>query len=148
LNKVAVVEGIKVLNVNELAKELRMAYLPGEKLMLELVQKGQDSHQAVGYLKDGTMVVVEHASGQIGQTVEVEFIRSLQTAAGKMMFAKRLETTVKPTQQVNSKPVGTKPAPRPVSQAPANRPSSNRRPKQRRSSDREASLIDLVDKQQ
>ncbi len=147
LNKVAVVEGIKVLNVNELAKELRMAYLPGEKLMLELVQKGQDSHQAVGYLKDGTMVVVEHASAQIGQTVEVEFIRSLQTAAGKMMFAKRLDTTTKPPQQANSKPAGTKPAPRPAPQAPPNRPSSNRRPKQRRSSDREASLIDLVDKQ-
>jgi hypothetical protein len=65
-----------------------MAYLPGEKMLLELVQKGQDSHQAVGYLTDGTMVVVEHAFKQIGQTVEIEFIRSLQTAAGKMMFAK------------------------------------------------------------
>ncbi|MNY16155.1 putative PIN and TRAM-domain containing protein precursor [compost metagenome] len=65
-----------------------MAYLPGEKMLLELVQKGQDSHQAVGYLADGTMVVVEHAFKQIGQTVEIEFIRSLQTAAGKMMFAK------------------------------------------------------------
>jgi hypothetical protein len=91
LNKVAVVEGIAVLNVNELAQSLRMAYLPGEKILLELVQKGQDSHQAVGYLADGTMVVIEHASKYIGQTVEVEFIRSLQTAAGKMMFARRVE---------------------------------------------------------
>ncbi len=88
LNKVAQVESIVVLNVNELAQSLRMAYLPGEKMLLELVQKGQDSHQAVGYLADGTMVVVEHAFKQIGQTVEIEFIRSLQTAAGKMMFAK------------------------------------------------------------
>lgn len=88
LNKVAQVESIAVLNVNELAQSLRMAYLPGEKMLLELVQKGQDSHQAVGYLADGTMVVVEHAFKQIGQTVEIEFIRSLQTAAGKMMFAK------------------------------------------------------------
>ncbi|MFZ2836503.1 MAG: hypothetical protein WAZ21_04240 [Candidatus Saccharimonadales bacterium] len=88
LNKVAQVESIAVLNVNELAQSLRMAYLPGEKMLLELVQKGQDSHQAVGYLADGTMVVVEHAYKQIGQTVEIEFIRSLQTAAGKMMFAK------------------------------------------------------------
>lgn len=88
LNKVAQVESIAVLNVNELAQSLRMAYLPGEKMLLELVQKGQDSHQAVGYLTDGTMVVVEHAFKQIGQTVEIEFIRSLQTAAGKMMFAK------------------------------------------------------------
>ena len=91
LNKVAVVEGITVCNVNELAKNLRMAYLPGERLRLELVQKGQDSHQAVGYLPDGTMVVVEQASSSIGQTVEVEFIRSLQTAAGKMMFARKTE---------------------------------------------------------
>jgi len=88
LNKVAVVEGIEVLNVNELAKTLRMAYLPGERTRIELSQKGNDSHQAVGHLEDGTMVVVEHANKLIGTIVEVEFIRSLQTAAGKMMFAK------------------------------------------------------------
>jgi uncharacterized protein YacL len=88
LNKVAQVENITILNVNDLAMSLRMAYLPGEKMLLELTQKGQDAHQAVGHLSDGTMVVVEHASSQIGKTVEIEFIRSLQTAAGKMMFAK------------------------------------------------------------
>jgi len=91
LNKVAKVEGVKILNVNDLAMGLRMAYLPGERMSLALTQKGQDNHQAVGHLSDGTMVVVEHASGKIGQTVEIEFIRSLQTAAGKMMFAKLIE---------------------------------------------------------
>jgi uncharacterized protein YacL len=91
LNKVAKVEGIKILNVNDLAMGLRMAYLPGERISLELTQKGQDNHQAVGHLSDGTMVVVEHASGKIGQSVEIEFIRSLQTAAGKMMFAKLVD---------------------------------------------------------
>jgi len=91
LNKVAQVEKIPVLNVNDLAMSLRMAYLPGEKILLELTQKGQDGHQAVGHLTDGTMVVVERASKLIGQTVEIEFIRSLQTAAGKMMFAKLVE---------------------------------------------------------
>ncbi len=91
LNKVAVVEGISVLNVNELAKTLRMAYLPGEKTTIDLIQKGNDSHQAVGHLSDGTMVVVEHASQHIGSSVEVEFIRSLQTAAGKMMFARLVQ---------------------------------------------------------
>ncbi len=91
LNKVAQVENIIVLNVNDLAMSLRMAYLPGEKIMLELTQKGQDGHQAVGHLTDGTMVVVERANKLIGQTVEIEFIRSLQTAAGKMMFAKLVE---------------------------------------------------------
>jgi rRNA-processing protein FCF1 len=112
LNKVAVVEGITVLNVNELAQSLRMAYLPGEKMLLELVQKGQDSHQAVGYLTDGTMVVVEHASKNIGQTVEIEFIRSLQTAAGKMMFAKRVEAAVQPV--AKQKPIGRMPKQRTV----------------------------------
>ena len=88
LNKVAQVEGIQILNINELAKSLRMSYLPGDELMLELTQKGQDSHQAVGYLHDGTMVVVEQAKKFIGQEKRVEIIRSLQTDAGKMMFAK------------------------------------------------------------
>jgi uncharacterized protein YacL len=101
LNKVATVEGINILNVNDLAMGLRMAYLPGERMSLELTQKGQDSHQAIGHLPDGTMVVVEHASGQIGNIVEIEFIRSLQTAAGKMMFAKLFQRN---KQNGNSKP--------------------------------------------
>lgn len=108
LNKVAVVEGITVLNINELAQTLRMAYLPGEKMLLELVQKGQDSHQGVGYLSDGTMVVVENAVKLIGKTVEIEFIRSLQTAAGKMMFARLVANEQAPRQQRNQKPNGMK----------------------------------------
>lgn len=88
LNKVAAVEGIHVLNVNELARTLRMSYLPGERISLELTTTGSDSHQAVGHLNDGTMVVVEHAKKYIGSTVDVEIIRSLQTAAGRMMFAR------------------------------------------------------------
>lgn len=95
LNKVAVVEGIEVINVNDLAKTLRMAYLPGERSTIELSQKGNDSHQAVGHLPDGTMVVVEHAFKLIGSRVEVEFIRGLQTAAGKMMFAKLVKPVEK-----------------------------------------------------
>jgi rRNA-processing protein FCF1 len=109
LNKVAVVEGIMVVNVNELAQSLRMAYLPGERLRLELVQKGQDSHQAVGYLGDGTMVVVEHASKFIGKIMEVEFIRSLQTAAGKMMFARLVEQRDAAGPVRSNKPAGKKP---------------------------------------
>lgn len=157
LNKVAVVEGIAVCNVNELAKNLRMAYLPGEKLNLELVQKGQDSHQAVGYLPDGTMVVVEQASGQIGQTVEVEFIRSLQTAAGKMMFAKKTATTKSIKQKPEVQQVVKKPVNRPVqAQSAVKQPKqdsqqSPQRKKQqsnrRRPVDREAQLLELVDKQ-
>lgn len=104
LNKVAQVEDIIVLNVNDLAMSLRMAYLPGEKLLLELTQKGQDSHQALGHLTDGTMVVVERASNLIGKSVEVEFIRSLQTAAGKMMFARLVDKKANASSVVRNKP--------------------------------------------
>lgn len=122
LNKVALVENIEVLNVNDLAKTLRMAYLPGEHTIIELTQKGNDQHQAVGHLEDGTMVVVEHAYKQIGNKVEIEFIRSLQTAAGKMMFAKLAQapqvkksaassTATTPSRQEKRKPIlkGTAP---------------------------------------
>ncbi|MBS7346564.1 MAG: hypothetical protein KIG14_02535 [Candidatus Sacchiramonaceae bacterium] len=88
LNKVAKVEGIQVLNINELAQSVRANYLPGEKLMLELTGRGNEKKQAVGHLPDGTMVVVENAERLIDTVAEIEFIRMLQTAAGKMMFAK------------------------------------------------------------
>ncbi len=101
LNKVAQVEGITVLNVNDLAMTLRMAYLPGEKTKIEVTQKGNDQHQGIGHLPDGTMVVVEHASQFIGKAVEIEFIRGLQTAAGKMMFARIVGA--KDTKQQNKK---------------------------------------------
>lgn len=88
LNKVAQVEDVKVLNVNDIAKTLRMEYLPGERVMLEISQKGNDNTQGVGHLSDGTMVVVEGAKQHMGKVMEVEFTRAIQTSAGKMMFAK------------------------------------------------------------
>lgn len=88
LNKVAKVEGVEVLNINELVQSVRGSYLPGEKLMIEIIGNGSEKKQGVGHLPDGTMVVVENGESLIGFTVEVEFIRTLQTAAGKMMFAK------------------------------------------------------------
>lgn len=90
LNKVAQVEGIRVLNVNELARTLRMNYLPGETITVLLTGKGNDNTQAVGHLDDGTMVVVEQAKAKIGQVVTAEVIRNLQTAAGRMVFARLL----------------------------------------------------------
>lgn len=138
LNKVALVEDIAILNVNELAQSLRMAYLPGERLMLELAQKGQDAHQAVGYLPDGTMVVVEHAAKQMGQTVEVEIIRSLQTAAGRMMFAKQIATREKPATRQNTRRFEQKPSGR----APKQRAQAKRAPRQ----DPESKLISLVER--
>lgn len=109
LIKVAHVESIDILNINDLARNLRMAYLPGEQASIELTQKGSDQHQAVGHLADGTMVVVEQASQHIGQTVLVEFIRSLQTAAGRMMFAKMIETKPAAKPRTQNRPSGQKP---------------------------------------
>lgn len=148
LNKVALVEDIIVLNVNELAQELRMAHLPGEQLKIELVQKGQDGHQAVGYLPDGTMVVVEHASKLMGQTVAVEIIRSLQTAAGRMMFAKQVAPAENAAKKSNptSKALQRRDTNKKTS-AGNGRPSRPRSRKPRRQ-DHESNLIDLVENSQ
>lgn len=145
LNKVALVEGITVLNVNDLAKSLRMAYLPGEKITLALTQKGNDHQQAIGHLEDGTMVVVEQSSKYIGTIAEVEIIRSLQTAAGKMLFAKLVSrvphtprTNVKkaePTAQPEKKKVNRDRSPK------ARQPQANRRSQKRTPED---SLVELA----
>jgi len=87
LNQVAQIEGVRVLNVNELAQGLRAMHLPGEKRDIKITQVGQDRTQGVGYLEDGTMVVVEQGAKKLNQHVQVEFTRMLQTQAGKMMFA-------------------------------------------------------------
>ena len=103
LNKVAKVEGIEVLNINELVQSVRADYLPGEKIMLEITQKGNEKKQGIGHLPDGTMVVVENGEGLIGTISEVEFIRSLQTAAGKMMFARPAGVKVSKVETQKSK---------------------------------------------
>lgn len=107
LNKVAKVEGIEVLNINELVQSVRADFLPGEKLMLEITGRGNEKKQGVGHLPDGTMVVVENAESLVGTTCEVEFIRSLQTAAGKMMFARPV--VVKNQKAENAKSKGRAP---------------------------------------
>lgn len=88
LNKVAKVESVHVININELAHALRPAHLPGERIRIEIVQKGQVKEQGVGYLDDGTMVVVDSAKKYIGSVIDVEAVRMLQTEAGRMLFAK------------------------------------------------------------
>lgn len=87
LNKVADIEGVKVLNVNELAQQLRPTALPGERKTVKVLQKGSNPKQGVGYLDDGTMVVIDDAANLIGKVVEVEVTRTHQTMAGKMIFA-------------------------------------------------------------
>lgn len=88
LNKVAALAGVKVLNPNELAKQLRAPLLPGELVTIKLVQRGQGEGQALGYLADGTLVIVEQAKRLVGHEVTVVCTRVLQTDAGKMLFAK------------------------------------------------------------
>lgn len=87
LNKVASIEGVRVLNVNELALSVRPLVLPGESLKVKIVQKGSGRGQGVGYLDDGTMVVVDNALKFVGKIIDVQVDRYHQTDAGKMLFA-------------------------------------------------------------
>lgn len=86
LAKVAAVEGVQVLNVNELSHSLRPITLPGETLKIKIVQKGSNREQGVGYLEDGTMIVIEGGARYVGREVPVSVTRMHQTVAGKMVF--------------------------------------------------------------
>ena len=87
LNRVAEIHGIQVLNVNELANALRPVVLPGEEMSIRVVQEGRESGQGVGFLDDGTMVVVENGKRLMNKTVDVAVTRILQTAAGRIVFS-------------------------------------------------------------
>jgi len=88
LNRVATIQGIKVLNINELANAMKPVVFPGEQMQIKLMKEGKEHNQAVGYLDDGTMVVVEDARRLIGQDVKVVVTSVLQTQAGRMIFTK------------------------------------------------------------
>ncbi len=88
LNKLAQVHGVKVLNINDLANALKPVVLPGEKMSLYILKEGKEFNQGVGYLDDGTMVVVDHARKFIGKSVEIAVTSVLQTPSGKMIFGK------------------------------------------------------------
>lgn len=88
LGKVAATMGIDILNINDLVMELRADYLPGERLKIKISGTGSNPKQGIGYLPDGMMVVVDDASSKVGKIIEIEFVRFLQTSAGRMMFAK------------------------------------------------------------
>lgn len=91
LNKVASISGVAVLNINELANSLRPAVVPGESLLVRVIQKGKGRGQGVGFLPDGTMIVVEEGSQYVGQDIDTEVERIFQTAAGKMIFVRPKE---------------------------------------------------------
>ena len=88
LNKVAEVQGIAVLNINELANAVKPVVLPGEEMVVTVVKDGKESGQGLAYLDDGTMIVVESGRKFIGETIDVIVTSVLQTSAGRMIFAK------------------------------------------------------------
>ena len=95
LNRVAELQGVTVLNVNELANAVRAVYLPGESLRVHIIQEGKEPDQGVGYLDDGTMIVVENGRPFIGTEIDTVVTKVLQTAAGRMIFARPVEHSEK-----------------------------------------------------
>jgi uncharacterized protein YacL len=87
LNRVAKLQGVQILNINELANAVKSVFLPGEEIPLRIIQEGKESGQGVGYLEDGTMVVVENGRRFINQEVLVQVTKVLQTNAGRLIFA-------------------------------------------------------------
>jgi len=90
LNRIAELQGVSVLNVNELANAVKLVFLPGESMEVNVIQEGKESGQGVGYLDDGTMVVVEDGRNYLNKKIDVTVTKVLQTAAGRMIFG-RLE---------------------------------------------------------
>jgi len=88
LNRIATLQGVKILNINELSNALKAVVLPGEQMEIKVIKEGKEHNQGVGYLEDGTMVVVENGRRLIGKTLSVHVTSVLQTQAGKMIFAK------------------------------------------------------------
>lgn len=88
LNRVAELQGVTILNINELANAVKSVVLPGELMSIQIIQEGKEANQGVGYMDDGTMVVVENGNKFLNQTKTVTVSKVLQTAAGRMIFAK------------------------------------------------------------
>lgn len=88
LTRVARIQGVRVLNLNDLANAMKPSVVPGEELRIKLVKQGEQAGQAVGYLDDGTMVVAENGGGEIGREVSLTVTSSLQTSAGRLIFGR------------------------------------------------------------
>ena len=88
LAQVGSLEDIDIINMHEVAQSFKSVYLPGDKISLELVKPGEEDAQGVGYLEDGTMVIVDRGRDKIGQTVEAKVTSNLQTNVGRLIFAR------------------------------------------------------------
>ncbi|MBL8080796.1 MAG: TRAM domain-containing protein [Anaerolineales bacterium] len=95
LNRIAELQGVTVLNINELANAVKSVVLPGEILRINIIQEGKEHSQGVGYMDDGTMVVIENGKDYIGEYMEVNITKVLQTAAGRMIFGRVDEETAR-----------------------------------------------------
>ena len=95
LNRVATLQGVTILNINELANAVKAVFLPGEEMPIKIIQEGKEAGQGVGYLEDGTMVVVENGRQYVNQEVLVQVTKVLQTNAGRLVFATPVTETVK-----------------------------------------------------
>lgn len=91
LNKIATVSGVKILNVNELANAMKTPMIPGEEVEVKIIQEGKEKTQGVGYLPDGTMIVVENGAGHMGRKIKTKVSRVIQTVAGRMIFVQSAE---------------------------------------------------------
>jgi len=99
LNKVAELQGVRVLNVNELANAMKPVVLPGEQMVVKIIREGKELGQGVGYLDDGTMIIVDHAQKMLNMNVEVVVTSVLQTTAGRMIFSELKEVAEKKNHQ-------------------------------------------------
>jgi hypothetical protein len=118
---VAQLQGVEVLNINELANSLKPIVLPGEAMRVFILKEGKEYNQGVAYLDDGTMVVVDNARKMIGKTVDIAVTSVLQTTAGKMIFGKfdeRIAMRAEPPRSANARP-GTPQPSSPSQAAPA-----------------------------
>jgi uncharacterized protein YacL len=118
LNKVAQLHGVDVININDLANALKPVVLPGERMRVRIVKAGEEPGQGVGYLEDGTMVVVEQARAHVDEEVEVTVTSALQTSAGKMIFGRLADTA-------RAAAPATPPSPSPDQHPPASPPPRN-----------------------
>jgi uncharacterized protein YacL len=150
LNQVASIEGVRVLNVNELSHALRPIALPGEDFEVKVLQAGSNREQGVGYLDDGTMIVIDNARKDIGKKIMVNITRTHQTIAGKMLFAQKVgqKRQAAPDERIvkrgPAKPIIAQNSKRPVSHGQANR-SYKPNPTIYKTTKREASLFRALD---
>ena len=132
LNKIATLRGVDVININDLAKALRPVVLPGEHMEVRMVKPGEGPQQGVGYLDDGTMVVVEGGKTHLGEQVQLTVTSTLQTSAGRMIFGKFERAMTAPEQPTPAKPAETPRESPQESRGPGGASHSGRNPRRSR----------------